>query len=77
MNRPKSLIEFVEDRPGHDIRYSLESSKIKNELNWKPKYNFLNALDGTVKWYLRNISWWKEIANEQIIHPTPWKVKWQ
>lgn len=76
MNKQKSLIEFVEDRPGHDVRYSLNSSKIKNELNWEPKYVFPSALDKTVKWYLKNNSWWKQLATDQIIHPTPWKIRW-
>jgi len=76
MNKDESLIEFVEDRPGHDIRYSLDSSKIKNELGWKPKHNFKDALKETVKWYLKNEYWWKPLATEQVLHPTPWKLKW-
>ena len=76
MNKDESLIEFVEDRPGHDIRYSLNSSKIRSELGWKPKHNFEDALQETVKWYLKNQWWWKPIATEQVLHPTPWKLKW-
>ena len=76
MNKDESLIEFVEDRPGHDIRYSLNSSKIRSELGWKPNHNFEDALQETVKWYLKNQWWWKPIATEQVLHPTPWKLKW-
>jgi len=57
MGKDESLIEFIEDRPGHDIRYSLDSSKIRNELGWKPKHRFNEALEQTVNWYLKN-EWW-------------------
>jgi len=76
MNKDESLIEFVEDRPGHDVRYSLDSSKIRKELGWKPKHDFEEALKQTVEWYLKNEWWWKPLATEQILHPTPWKLKW-
>ncbi len=56
-----SLITFVEDRPGHDFRYAIDSSKIFNELNWKPKYSFFNALKSTVNWYLNNLDWCNQI----------------
>ncbi|MEM3715056.1 MAG: dTDP-glucose 4,6-dehydratase [Nitrososphaeria archaeon] len=76
LNKPKSLIEFVEDRPGHDIRYSLNSSKIFREFGWRPKYSFEEALESTVEWYVKNEWWWKPLADERILHPTPWKLKW-
>ncbi|MCX8189425.1 MAG: dTDP-glucose 4,6-dehydratase [Nitrososphaeria archaeon] len=76
LNKPKDLIEFVEDRPGHDIRYSLNSSKILRELGWRPKYSFKEALEHTIEWYLHNDWWWKPLADERILHPTPWKLKW-
>lgn len=75
LDKPRALITHVEDRPGHDIRYSLDSSKIRNELGWEPKHSFDSALQKTVEWYLNNESWWKPIANDQILHPTPWKLK--
>jgi len=77
LNKPRELIEFVEDRPGHDIRYSLDSSKMRKELDWRPENRFSEALAKTVDWYINNESWWKSLANEQIIHPTPWKLKWK
>jgi dTDP-glucose 4,6-dehydratase len=53
----KSLITFVADRPGHDLRYALDSSKIRNELGFKPKETFSSGLRKTVKWYLSNTEW--------------------
>ena len=76
MQKPRELIEFVEDRPGHDIRYSLDSTKIRKELNWKPKHEFTEDIKKTVEWYLKEEKWWKPLLNDQIIHPTPWKMKW-
>lgn len=76
MNKPESLITFVEDRPGHDIRYSLDSSKIRTKLNWGPKQHFEDTLQKTVDWYTANEWWWKSLATEKILHPTPWKLKW-
>jgi dTDP-glucose 4,6-dehydratase len=76
LGKPRDLVQFVEDRPGHDVRYSLDSSKIRSRLGWKPRYSFAEALKGTVKWYLENESWWKPQASEKMLHPTPWKLKW-
>jgi dTDP-glucose 4,6-dehydratase len=69
------LIEFVEDRPGHDIRYSIDSSKIQS-LGWKPKHSFKEGLKETVEWYLENEWWWQPLADERLLHPTPWKLEW-
>jgi dTDP-glucose 4,6-dehydratase len=76
MNKPENLITFVEDRPGHDMRYSLDSSKIRTELGWKPKHNFEEALKQTVHWYINNEWWWKPLATERTLHSTPWKLEW-
>ncbi len=76
MNKPTTLIEYVEDRPGHDLRYSLDSSKIRNQLGWRPKHTFHKALSKTVNWYVNNERWWKPLADEKILHPTPWKTRW-
>jgi dTDP-glucose 4,6-dehydratase len=74
LNKPESLITFVEDRPGHDTRYSLDSSKTQKELGWKPKHTFGDSLESTVKWYLDNEHWWTPFATDVILHPTPWKL---
>ncbi len=60
MGKPKSLIRFVEDRPGHDRRYSLDCTKI-HELGWQPRHNFAEALEATVRWYADNRWWWEKI----------------
>jgi len=75
MGLGEDMMEFVEDRPGHDVRYSLNSSKIRRELGWKPKHDFEEALRETVKWYTANEWWWKPLADEKVLHPTPWKLK--
>lgn len=76
MGKDDSLIEFVEDRPGHDLRYSLDSTKIREELGWKPKHSFEEGIKETVEWYLQNEWWWKPLADERTLHPTPWKLRW-
>ncbi len=57
LGKPHRLIKFVRDRPGHDIRYSLNCSKVKNELGWKPKIGFNKGIKNTVEWYKNNIAW--------------------
>ncbi|MCK4346998.1 MAG: GDP-mannose 4,6-dehydratase, partial [Thermoplasmatales archaeon] len=76
MNKPERLITFVEDRPGHDSRYSLNSSRVRNELGWKPKHIFDEALRLTVEWYLENRWWWTHLVTDEVIHPTPWNLQW-
>ena len=57
------LITFVKDRPGHDFRYAIDASKIKNNLGWKPKEDFLSGIRKTVQWYLDNLTWSKNIQD--------------
>ncbi len=57
LGKPESLIEFVKDRPGHDRRYAIDSSKIKAELGWEPKYLICDAMPETVQWYMENEEW--------------------
>lgn len=59
----KELITFVTDRPGHDFRYAIDSSKLKNELNWVPKETFETGIKQTINWYLENQTWWQDIQN--------------
>jgi dTDP-glucose 4,6-dehydratase len=72
MGKSNDLIEFVEDRPGHDQRYSLDSSKIKNEFGWSTKINFEDGIRKTIEWYEKNFSYYESISNE-ILKSTPWK----
>ena len=57
------LIEYVKDRPGHDRRYAINSTKIKRELNWEAENTFENAIHDTINWYIKNEKWWKEIIS--------------
>ncbi len=63
LDKPESLIKFVEDRLGHDRRYAIDASKIKNELGWEPKYNFDTGITHTIDWYLTNNDWWEHIIS--------------
>jgi dTDP-glucose 4,6-dehydratase len=63
LNKPESLIQYVKDRPGHDRRYAIDSSKLQNELGWKPSFTFEQAIEHTIKWYLENQEWWKRIIS--------------
>lgn len=54
MKKPIELIDHVQDRPGHDFRYSLDSSKVERQLRWKPQYDFENGLRNTIEWYMKN-----------------------
>lgn len=74
LHKPEDLITFVEDRPGHDIRYSLDSSRIRSKLGWKLRFSFEKTLEETVRWYVNSEWWWKPLATERILHPTPWKL---
>ncbi|MBD3230475.1 MAG: dTDP-glucose 4,6-dehydratase [Candidatus Lokiarchaeota archaeon] len=57
MGKPETLIQFVEDRPGHDIRYALDVSKIKDQLNWEPIIKFEKGIEQTINWYINNQDW--------------------
>ena len=73
MNKPDDLIKFVEDRPGHDLRYSMDSKKISNELGWKIKTSFDDGLQNTINWYLNNPEILNKIHLETVQDSTPWK----
>ncbi len=65
LNKPESLISFVKDRPGHDMRYAIDPAKIHRELGWLPKTTFEMGIKKTIKWYLDNEKWWKDILEKQ------------
>jgi len=61
MGKDENFIEYVKDRPGHDRRYAVDWSKIKNELGWKPLHNFDEWLEKTIAWYKENENWWRDV----------------
>lgn len=63
LGKPESLIHFVKDRPGHDLRYAMDPTKIETELGWKPEYDFDTGIRKTIEWYLENKDWWQHILN--------------
>ena len=65
LNKPESLIQFVTDRKGHDLRYAIDPTKIHNELGWLPETNFNEGIKRTIKWYLDNRDWWQEILDRE------------
>ena len=71
MGKSNDLITFVDDRPGHDLRYSLDSSKTRESLNWNTTIDFENGIKKTVEWVLNELS--NEKIDEKILNPTPWK----
>ena len=68
MNIGKNVkIKFVKDRPGHDVRYALNSNKIKNNLKWTPKTSFNKGLKLTFEWYLNNKTYFKSFKKKDIV----------
>jgi dTDP-glucose 4,6-dehydratase len=63
LNKPDTLITFVNDRPGHDRRYAIAADKIEKELGWKPIYSFETGMEKTIYWYLTNKTWWEQIKS--------------
>jgi dTDP-glucose 4,6-dehydratase len=61
LSKSELLIKHVEDRKGHDYRYAVDTSKIKNELGWKVEYDFEQAVEKTLNWYLDHKQWWKNL----------------
>jgi dTDP-glucose 4,6-dehydratase len=67
LNKPDSLISYVDDRLGHDRRYAIDSSKIMNDLGWKPKYAFETGIKETIEWYLNNQEWLNNIVSGEYV----------
>lgn len=63
LDKSEDQITYVKDRPGHDRRYAIDSSKIMNELGWAPKYQFPEGIEKTIKWYLDNQNWWRKVMS--------------
>jgi len=71
--KPSSLKTIVPDRPAHDRRYLLDSSKLRRELGWKPEIEFEDGMRETVAWYAANRSWWKPLKERALVQETAWK----
>jgi dTDP-glucose 4,6-dehydratase len=63
MGKPDTLISFVKDRPGHDRRYAIDSTKIRTELGWEPATSFDRGIEQTIVWYIANESWWRQVMS--------------
>jgi dTDP-glucose 4,6-dehydratase len=74
LGKSHNMIEYVGDRPGHDKRYSIDCSKIENQIGWKSKFEFDDALKHTVEWYVQNKNWWEPLVDEKALHPQPWTL---
>jgi len=70
---PATGVVDVEDRPAHDFRYSISSTKTREQLGWQPRHSFDEALRRTVDWYANNSSWWKPLVSAKVLSATPWK----
>jgi len=73
LNYPESMKEYVPDRPSHDRRYLLDSSKIMLELGWKPEIDMEQGMEDTIMWYKNNPSWWEPLKQKKIVDETKWK----
>lgn len=67
LDKPESLIKYVSDRKGHDMRYAIDPTKIHNELGWYPETKFDEGIKKTIKWYLDNKAWWEEIISGEYV----------
>jgi dTDP-glucose 4,6-dehydratase len=63
LGKSEDLITYVTDRPGHDMRYAIDPTKIKNELGWEPTTSFDIGIKKTIQWYLDNKEWWQNIIS--------------
>jgi dTDP-glucose 4,6-dehydratase len=67
LGKSEELIQFVKDRPGHDRRYAIDSTKIQRELGWKPKFSFSQAIEKTIDWYVKDKVWWEKIISGEYL----------
>lgn len=68
LGKPESLITYVKDRPGHDLRYAMDPTKIEKELGWKPEYNFDTGIQVTIKWNLENKKWLEHVESGEYLN---------
>jgi dTDP-glucose 4,6-dehydratase len=74
LGKPQSLKSIIQDRPGHDRRYLLDSTKIRQELGWAPKIGFTEGLTETVEWYAANPDWWKPLLDRAPVTEGGWEA---
>jgi dTDP-glucose 4,6-dehydratase len=67
LDKPESLITYIEDRPGHDRRYAMDWTKIREDLGWKPSHSFDEAMQSTVQWYRDNRAWWERVRSGEYV----------
>lgn len=67
LGKGEEQISYVKDRPGHDRRYAIDSSKIMSELGWAPKYQFPEGIEKTIKWYIDNEPWWRKVMSGEYL----------
>lgn len=67
LNKPESLIRFVKDRPGHDRRYAINATVIREELGWRPEADFVSGLDETISWYIEHEAWWRRVKSGEYL----------
>jgi dTDP-glucose 4,6-dehydratase len=75
LSKPPTLKQIVPDRPSHDRRYLLDSSKIRRELGWEPTIDFEEGLASTIKWYVDNRSWWEPLLERMPVVETAWQPR--
>jgi dTDP-glucose 4,6-dehydratase len=67
LDKPERLIRFVKDRPGHDRRYAMDATKLKEQLQWKPVIDFPRGMDAVIAWYLEHEAWWRRIKSGEYL----------
>ena len=67
LGKPESLISYVEDRKGHDLRYAIDPSKLRRELGWEPETSFSEGIRKTIRWYLEHQNWWEDTAAQGVM----------
>jgi dTDP-glucose 4,6-dehydratase len=68
LNKPESLVTFIENHHGHATRYSVDSTKTRNTLGWQPQHSFESSLEPTIQWYLEHERWWIPFVTEMVLH---------
>ncbi len=68
LDKPETLINYVKDRPGHDLRYAIDPKKIETELGWKPEHNFKTGIAATIKWNLENTTWLHNVESGEYLN---------